>query len=206
MEPNPKFGKLADDNSISHTVEALKKNGITAFVVNNKEEAKKKVLELIPKGSEVMTMTSMTLEAIGIPQILNESGNYNSVRKKLMSMDRTKQASEMNRLGAAHEFVVGSVHAVTEDGSALIASNTGSQQGSYAYGAGKVIWVVGSQKIVKNFDEGLKRLYEYALPLEDQRARKVYGVGSGVNKMLVVNKEVQPDRIFMIIVKEKLGF
>jgi hypothetical protein len=49
----------------------------------------------------------------------------------------------------------------------------------------------------------MKRLREYAFPLEDARALKAYGVHSGINKMLVINREVNPGRITMIIVKEK---
>lgn len=113
----------------------------------------------------------------------------------------------MQRLGATPEWVLGSVHAVTETGEALIASNTGSQLPAYAFGVGKVIWVVGTQKIVKDREEGLGRIYEHSLPLESERAKKAYGVpGSAVNKILIVNREVQPGRITMILVNERLGF
>lgn len=199
------FDKLAGDSSIKKAVSSLKANGIEALVVENSKEAKKKVLELIPKGSEVMTMTSVTLDAIGVTQEIN-SENYNSVRKKLASMDRNKHGSEMKKLGAVPDYVVGSVHAITEDGKVLVASASGSQLPAYAYGSSKVIWVAGTQKIVRNIEEGIKRIYEYTLPLEDERARKAYGVGSGVNKLLIINKETVPGRITLILVKEKLGF
>ena len=113
----------------------------------------------------------------------------------------------MKKTGAAPEYCIGSVHAVTQDGKVFIASNTGSQLPSYAYGSANVIWVVGTQKIVKDFDEANERIYKYTLPLESERARKAYGVpGSAVNKMLIVNKEVAPGRITIIFVNEKLGF
>lgn len=201
------WDKLADNRTIKKVVAALKVNGIDALVVEDGREAKKKVLKLIPDGSEVMTMTSVTLDSTGISEEINkEDGNFRPVRDRLYAMDRNIQAQEMNRLGSAPEFVVGSVHAVTEDGSVLIASNTGSQLPAYAYGAVHVLWVVGAQKIVKNTDEGIKRIYEYTLPLESERAKKAYGVGSAVNKLLIINKEVQPGRITLILVKEKLGF
>lgn len=206
MQPNEQFGHLADQASIDRTVAALKQNGIEAIVVENGAEARAMVESMIPAGAEIMNMTSQTAEAIGLAKEIVDSGAFDSIRKKFMSMDPKTQGAEMRRLGAAHEWVVGSVHAVTEDGHVLVASATGSQLGSYAYGAAHVLWIVGSQKIVKNFDEGMKRVYEYSLPLEDARAQKAYGRGSGVNKMLIVNKEVQPGRITMIIVKEKLGF
>ena len=112
----------------------------------------------------------------------------------------------MAKLGAAPDWVVASLHAVTEDGHMLIASNTGSQLSAEAYAGGKIVFVAGCQKIVKDTREGIKRIYEYCLPLEDERARKTYGMSSAVNKILIINKEVMPERITVILVKEKLGF
>ncbi len=200
------WDKLADNKSIERTVAALKPNGIDAFVVKDGEEAKEKVLDILPKGSEVMSMSSTTLDTINLSKEISESGKFNSIRKKLMSMNRDTQGSEMRKLGAAPEWAIGSAHAVTEDGKVLIASASGSQLPAYAYGSSHVVWVVGTQKIVKNLDEGIKRIYEYTFPLEDERAKKAYGVGSGVNKILIVNKEKIAGRITIIFVKEKLGF
>ena len=206
MEINEKYGVVADQATIEKTVEALEKNNIHALIVETGAEAKKQLFELLPKEAEVMNMTSTTLDSIGVSKEIMESGNYNAVRKELESLDRETQGLQMQKLGAAPEWVVGSCHAVTEDGKVLIASASGSQLPAYAGGSSHVIWVVGAQKLVKDFDDGIKRLYEYSLPLEDERARKVYGMGSGVNKILVVNKEFMQGRITMIIVKEKLGF
>lgn len=208
MATSQDFTKLASAKDIETTMKALEANGFNVFDVDTGEEAKKEVLSIIPKGAEVFTMTSVTLETIGIPKEINESGNYNSIRNKLNSMDRNTQKREMTKLGAAPDYAVGSVHAVTHDGKVLIASNTGSQLPAYVYGAGHVIWVVGAQKIVKNVDEGMKRIYEYVLPLESERLNKQYNTstGSNVSKLLMVNKEIQPDRITIIIVRQKLGF
>ena len=202
------WDQLAKKETIDKAIEALKINGIDARFVGNKEEAKRLVLEFIPEGSEVMTMTSTTLETIGLSGEINrEKSKFKPVRDKLYAMDRATETQEMNRLGAAPEYVLGSVHAVTVDGHVLIASNTGSQLPAYAYAALHVIWVVGAQKIVKDTEEGLKRIYEHSLPLESERAKKAYGVpGSSVNKILIINKEVQPGRITLILVNEVLGF
>jgi hypothetical protein len=95
---------------------------------------------------------------------------------------------------------------VTEDGQVLIASNTGSQLGPYATSAGKVIWVVGAQKIVKDLNEGLKRIEEYCLPLEEVHMQQLYKASTNVSKILIVRREIRPNRITMIIVKEEIGF
>ena len=201
------WDQLADEKTLEKTVAALKSNGIETVVVANGEEAKKKVLEIIPQNAEVMTMTSVTLDTIGIAKEINESGKYNSVRNKLFSMDRNTQPAEMNKLGAAPDWTIGSVHAATVDGKLLISSNSGSQLPAYAYASPHVIWAIGAQKIVKNTDEAIKRIYEYVLPLESERAKKAYGVpGSFVSKILIINKEIQPGRLTVVIIKEKLGF
>ncbi len=203
-----KWDKLASDQHIKKTIDTLKQNGIEALVVDTAQKAKDEVLKRIPKGAEVMTMTSVTLDAIGIPKEINESGKYNSVRKKLMSMDRATQSLEMNKLGAAPEYAIGSVHAVTQDGKALIASNTGSQMSAYVYASPHVIWVVSTQKIVENLEGGIKRIYDYILPLESKRLQKVFGpqFKSNVSKLFIINREVKPGRVTLIFVKQKLGF
>ncbi len=198
---------LADDATIVKTIDALKENGVVASVVATGAEAKEKVLSTIPGGAEIMTMSSITLDTIGLTETINSSSRYKPVRDKLYTMNRDTERMAMLKLGAAPEWTVGSVHAVTQDGDILIASNTGSQLPAYAYGSAHVIWVVGTQKIVATIEEGIKRIYEYTLSLESARAKKAYGVaGSAVNKLLIINKEVVPGRLTVIFVKEKLGF
>lgn len=199
--------KLADEQTIKRTVKALKANGIDVVVVENGQEAKNKALELLPKGAEVMNMTSVTLDTIGIPQIINESGDYDAVRPKLMKMDRKTQGRKMQKLGVAPQWSIGSVHAVTQEGQVVTVSNTGSQLPAYAYGSSHVIWVVGTQKIVKNLDEAMKRINEHTLASESERVKKAYGMShSNVSKVLIVNKEVMPARLTMILVKQALGY
>lgn len=201
--------KLANEKIIAETTKNLSANGITPIVVNSAEEAKEKVLELIPLGAEVMTMSSVTVDAIGASKIINESGKYNSVKVKLSKMDRETQNLEMQKIGASPDYATGSVHAVTMDGHIFIASNTGSQLSAYVYASPHIIWVVGTQKIVKDDNEGIKRIYEYILPKESVRLSKQYGdpnLKSNVSKLLIINKEIRPGRITLIFVKEELGF
>ncbi len=201
------FTKIPSKEIIDKTISALKANGINAYAAKNREDAKSKLLALLPKGAEVMLMTSVTLQELGIKDEIENSDKYSLVKKKLEKMDRKTQNLEMQRLGAAPEYVLGSVHAITQDGKVMIASNTGSQLPAYAYGSSHVIWVVGMQKIVKDLDEGFKRLYEHSLPLESERAKKAYGVqGSFISKILILNREINPNRINIILVPEVVGF
>lgn len=205
------FNKLAGEESLQKTKNTLEKNGFSVIIAENGSEAKQKALELIPQGAEVMTMTSVSVDSIGLSRELNESGKYDAIRPKLMTLAGHKSKSrEQKRLGAAPEYVTGSVHAITEDGKVFVASNTGSQLGAYGYGADHVIWVVGTQKIVSDAKMAKKRILEYVVPLESQRARKAYGLpktwGSFVSKLAVFNREITPQRITIILVKEALGF
>jgi acyl-CoA hydrolase len=202
------FDKIASQSRLAKTAEGLTIRGFEVYIANDSNDAKNKVFEIIPAGAQVMNMTSVTLDTLGISETINGSGKYDSVRKKLTEMNSEKDGAKMRALGTAPDYAVGSVHAITEDGEILIASATGSQLPAYAYGAGKVIFVVGTQKIVKDHDDGLKRIYKFVLPKESERANKVYKIttGSAVNKLLILNKEIAPGRITVILVPEVLGF
>lgn len=195
---------MADEVSIMKTFEALEKNWIHPYLVKNKEEAKEKIINLIPHHEEIMNMTSVTLSEIGIDEILNTSTDYIAIRR-LMNNEKLSQI-EKKRLWAAQEWTIWSVHAITEKWQILIASATWSQLPSYAYWANNVIWVVWTQKIVKDFEEWIKRISEYVFPLENARAMDAYWVWSWINKILIINKEVIVWRIHIIFVKERLWF
>jgi len=208
LDPSIKreFGTVADAERVARTAAALEGNGIRAVRAANAAEAKRIVLGLIPDGSQVHHGASQSLEVSGITDEIEKSGRYEPVRPLIGSLDRATQADEIRRLSAAPDVMLGSVHAVTETGSLLAASMSGSQLGPYVSGAGRVILVVGTQKIVSNLQEGLRRINEYAFPLEDARAQAAYGVRSAVNKVLIINREITPGRITVVLVDEVLGF
>ena len=201
-----RFGTAADDASVKRATAALEANGIKVLRAANAAEARKIVLDLIPEGAQVSHGASQSLEVAGIIEAVEKSGRYQLLRPRLRSMDRTTQADEIRRLGAAPDVMLGSVHAVTETGSLIAASMGGSQLGPYVSGAGRVILVVGTQKIVSDLEEGLRRVNDYAFLLEDARAQLAYGIHSAVNKVLIINREVVPGRITVVFVDEVLGF
>jgi len=206
LVPNREFAKLATDEQIKRTAFALEENNVHAIIAEDGIEAKRLFFELIPDGAEVFLGASVTLEKLGIKDEVDKSGRFDALRPRMFAMNRETQSREIRKLGAGPDYAAGSVHAVTEDGHVLIASNTGSQLGPYVMGAGKVIWVVGAQKIVKNLNEGLRRIQEYCYPLEEEHMRQLYHVGTSVNKILIVNREFRPGRMTMIIVKEEIGY
>ncbi|HEY5983071.1 MAG TPA: LUD domain-containing protein [Anaerolineales bacterium] len=200
------FSVLATDERIAKTAKALEANGIHTLIAETGAQARKMFFELVPEGAEVYMGASVTLEQLGIKEEIDKSGKYDPLRPKMFALNRETQAREIRKLGSAPDYAAGSVHAVTEDGHVLIASKTGSQLGPYASGAGKVIWVVGAQKLVRDMDEAMKRIQEYCVPREEQHMQELYKASTGLNKILIVNREARPNRITMIIVKEELGF
>ena len=205
LVPNTEFARLASDEQIATTIVALTANGIAAEVVESGVEARRRVLDLLPEGAEVYTAMSRTLDTLGLSEAINDSTRYQPLRPRLKTVDRERQGHEWRKLQSSPEYVVGSVHAITEQGQVLIASASGSQLAGYVFGASHVIWVVGAQKIVRDLDEGLRRVREYSYPLEHQRIQALGMPGSFVAKLLLVERE-RPGRISVILVKEALGF
>ena len=200
------FSQLASEEGLASAAAALERNGVRAFVVASGPEARSLVASLLVDGAEVFNNTSRTLEAIGVADDIERSGRYQPLRLRLYQMDREMQGREMRTLAATPEYVVGSAHAVTEGGSLLIASASGSQLGPLVSGAEHVILVIGGQKIVPDLNTGLQRINEYCFPLEDERARRMYGVPSGVNNVLIINRVIARGRVTAILVNERLGF
>ena len=205
---NKKYEALASKESVNKAKKELEKRGIKVEFVNAKEDALKRLKELIPKNSEVMTGGSTTLEQIGFVNLL-KSKNHQWVNLKdkiLAEKDKNKQ-NELRRLSIASQYFIGSVHAVSQAGEVLVASASGSQIPSYAFSSDNVIWVVGTHKIAKNLKDAFDRVRNYALPLEDKRMKSIGYSGSTIGKLLIFEREIMPNRkITLIFVNEKLGF
>jgi hypothetical protein len=207
LKATSEFAKPADESTIEATVAALRDKGYDVHVADTAADAKRIVLDLLPEGAEVGQGASQTLEDIGVTHELEESGRYDAVRKHTRSMDRSTPEGlrAMRKLGIGPDWYINSAHALTVDGTIVVASNTGSQLAPLAFGAGEVIFVIGSQKIVPDFDAAMQRLEEHALPLEHARMRGLYDIDSEVKKLLVIYKEFRPSRFRVVIVREPVG-
>src|SRR3989442_1816235 len=200
-----RFATRADQARVEGAAAALEANGITVLRAADAAEAKRIVLDLIPQGAQVHLGASRSLEQSGITDEIEKSGRYDAIRPRVRRMDRQTQAAEIRRLISAPDVMLGSVHAVTETGSLVAASAGGGPLGPYAAGAGRDILVVGTQKIVAALDAALRRIDEYAFPLEEARAQAAYGRHTGVNKGLIINRELTPGRITVVFLDEVLG-
>jgi acyl-CoA hydrolase len=200
-----RFTALPDDHALQATVVALEEHGFSVEVVDDLDAAREAVLARVPQGSSVMTNTSVTLAETGIADAINDGGPYDSARNKMFALDFATQARQMKAIGGQPDYALGSVHAVTRDGTLVIASASGSQLASYAWGAVNVIFVAGAQKLVPTLEAAHERIYQHSLPLEDARAQAAYGQHSQVGKLLEIHQEL-PGRIHVVLIRQVVGF
>jgi acyl-CoA hydrolase len=200
-----RFTALPDEQTLTSAVTALEEHGFSVEIVDNLDAAREAVLARIPRGSSVMTNTSVTLAETGIADAINDGGPYESARNAMFALDFATQAQEMKAIGGQPDYALGSVHAVTRDGTLVIASASGSQLASYAWGAAHVIFVVGAQKLVPTLEAAHERVYQHSLVLEDARAVAAYGQHSQVGKILEIHQEL-PGRIHIVLIRQVVGF
>jgi acyl-CoA hydrolase len=204
-DAHDRFTALPDAQELAATVVALEEHGFSVEVVDDLDAARAAVLARIPHGSSVMTNTSVTLQETGITDAVNDGGPYESARNKMFALDFATQAQEMKAIGGQPDYALGSVHAITRDGTLVIASASGSQLASYAWGAASVIFVAGAQKLVPTLEAAHERIYQHSLKLEDARAQAAYGQHSSVGKVLEIHQEL-PGRIHIVLIRQPVGF
>jgi acyl-CoA hydrolase len=200
-----RFATLPTEQALAATVTALEEHGFSVQVVDDLDAARQAVLARIPQGSSVMTNTSVTLAETGIADAINDGGPYESARNKMFALDFATQAQQMKAIGGQPDYALGSVHAITRDGTLVIASASGSQLASYAWGAAHVILVAGAQKLVPTLAAAHERIYQHSLVLEDARAVAAYGQHSQVGKILEIHQEL-PGRIHIVLIRQPVGF
>jgi hypothetical protein len=199
------FTTPASDATLQHVAARLRERNIEALIVEDGEAARTLVLDRLPPGAEVLSGKSKTLQDAGIFDLMQEPGRYDALRPGYMQMDRQTQAHEIRKLIAGPDFMLGSVNVVTEDGILVAVSASGFQIGPYANTAGKVILVVGSQKIVPDLETAMKRIREYVLPWEDALVRQRLPAGSFVGKVLIIEREWVAGRMEAILVRKSIG-
>lgn len=203
------YNQLASNESIQTTIGELVKHNIEAVFVDTKKAALEKIKELIPSGVSVMNGTSTTLVEIGFVDYLKEGKHgWNNLHEAILAESDPAKQGKLRKESALSDYYLGSVHALSETGEFVVASNTGSQLPHIVFTSQNLLFVVGAQKIVPTLSEALKRLEEYVVPLENERSLKAYGVPTTLNKIVIFKGEspMIGRKVKMIIVKESLGF
>ncbi len=201
---DPAFAVPAPDERLARAAAALTERNLTVHVVDTVAAARTLMRELLPRDKEIFTASSRTLRESGIAEDIDSSGEFRSLRARLPELNGDVRAQI--KAGAAPDVVVGSVHAVTEDGLLLAASASGSQLGPYGAGAERAFWVVGSQKVVPDLETALRRIQAYCLPRETERLRAERGMDSFIGKILIIEREAFPGRGTVVLIREPIGF
>jgi hypothetical protein len=204
--PATPFTDPAPVERLERVAAALTANNFAVEILDDAAAARTRIKDLIPEGASVFTGASETLRLSGIEEDINTSGRYDAVRQRCLAMDRATQLAEIWRLMSTPDVIVGSVHAVTETGSLVIASASGSQLPGYVGGAARAIWIAGAQKVVPDLPTALRRIEDHCLPLENDRAMTVYGKPSALNRLLILNAEPEPGRGTVLLLREAIGF
>ena len=199
------FAAPASEARLEALAEKLRARNFEAVIVQDGAEAKAEVLKRIPEGAQVHSGKSKTLEDAGLFKELMENEQYDFIRKRTMKLDPRTQRDEMRKLGAAPDVMVNSAHAITEEGQIVVTSASGSQIGPIASGAGRLILVIGSQKIVPDLDTAFRRIREHVFPYEDARLREAMGVGTKITRTLILDQDFMPGRTTIILVREPIG-
>ena len=204
--PAALFADPAPEPRLGRAAVALTAHGFTVEILDDAAAARIRIKDLIPESASVFTGASETLRLSGIDEDINASGRYQAIRPLVLAMDRSTRADDIRRLLATPDVAVGSVAALTETGSLVAASGSGSQLPSYAGGAARRIWIAGAQKVVPDLSTALRRVEEHALPLESVRTQAAYGWPSAVNRVLILNAEPYPGRSTVLLLREAIGF
>ncbi|MEU9043169.1 MULTISPECIES: nuclear transport factor 2 family protein [unclassified Kitasatospora] len=200
------FTVPAPAECLERVATALTANGFTVEILDGTAAARARVEELIPADATVFTSASETLRLSGIEEAVNGGDRYRAVKPRVSTMDRVTEADDLRRMIAVPDVVVGSVTAVTETGSLVVASASGSQLPSFVGGAGRAIWVVGAQKVVPDLPTALRRVEEHALPLETVRSEAAYGQPSAVNQLLVLTAPARMTPGTVLLLREAVGY
>ena len=194
-------------NNVQATANEVKNRGINVVVVENKDEALEKIKGLIPRGGEVMTGSSTTLQEIGFSNYLNEGQHgWKNLGDEIQKEGDEAKRADLRRRASSAEYFLASVNAISKNGELVASDASGSRVTAFPFAAKNLILIAGAQKITDSLEEAMQRVREYVYPLENERAMKAYGMSSTIGKWIIIEREIFQNRTTLILVKEKLGF
>ena len=198
---------VTTNDVLIRTSSALIQRNIQTSIAENAAEAKQFLMDLIPRNSEVYVSTSETLDSIGFTEHISQSNSYKSLNELVTAeTDLDTQKDVRRRVTTIADYFVGSVQAISASGEVIIASGSGSQIAAYVYGAKKVFWVAGIQKICQDLPSAIERVRGYTLEKHDQWLQSFGRSAAPVGKLLIFEHEQIKERVHMILVNETLGW
>ena len=207
--------KMRNEKLGARVVEALNSRNMEAYYVETKEEAVKKALELIPKGSSINMGGATSVKECGLYDAVS-NGEYEFYDRDKVKTPEEKE--EIARKAFSSDYFLGSVNAMSEDGVFINIDGNANRVAAYAYGPKHVLLIVGMNKVVKSEEDALHRARNEAAPINAQR----FGIDTPCSKngscfdckssdciccqVLVTRFSRIPKRFKIILVDDVLGF
>lgn len=200
------FRSLAEA-TLAELIANCEQRGVAVDLVPDGKSAFLRLIELIPPGADVTNGGSTTLKEIGFIDYLEQGKHGWRYRRAEILAEADKEKRErLRRAATTADYIVGSVNALALTGQAVCTDTGGTRVGAYCYGAGSVIWVVGTNKVVASLADALERVRSVAVPREDARTRAASGAASPMGKTLIFESEYFPGRVRLLLVDEALGY
>ncbi len=203
------YNDLANKDSLEKTTTTLEKRGYLVTVVKDGKAALEEIKNTIPSDSSIMNGSSVTLEQIGFVDYLKSGEHkWNNLHGAIFAEKDPEKQALLRKQALSSDYYLGSVHALSETGEFVVASNTGSQLSHVVFSSPNLIFVVSTKKIVPNLESALKRLEEHVVPLENQHMMEKYNMGTTLNKIVIFKGEspMMGRKIKFILVEKDLGF
>ena len=202
-----KWNAIPLPDVVDRTVQAIEKRGITVIRAGNGEDALAVLRKLIPPGAEVMNGSSTTLAEIGYEDLIagGRSG-WNNVHDRITAENDDAKRAELRRKSVTADYFISGANAIAETGEIVACDASGSRVGAWPFSAAHLVLVVGINKIVPTLDDALHRVWDYAYPLEDARAKRAYGTPSMIGKCVILANEKNRERVTLVLISEALGY
>ena len=207
--------KMRNEKLGARVVAALESRNMEAYYVETKEEAVKKALELIPKGSSINMGGAASVKECGLYDAIS-NGEYEFYDRDKVKTPEEKE--EIARKAFSSDYFLGSVNAMSEDGVFINIDGNANRVAAYAFGPKNVLLIVGMNKVVKTQEDAMSRARNEAAPVNAQR----FGIDTPCSKagscfdckspeciccqILVTRFSRQKGRFKIILVDENLGF
>ncbi len=201
------WSRLPNESTLKETINNIKSRGINVILTENKKEALEKIKELIPMRAEVSNGSSTSLNEIGFTDYLKDGKHgWKNLHEEILKEKNQEKQADLRRKSVTADYFLGSINAIAKTGELVACDASGSRVTAYPFAAKHLILVAGIQKIVPSLEDAFKRIRQYVYPLENERAKKVYGMGSTTGKWVIIEREIFQGRTTLILIKENIGF
>jgi len=202
-----KWSRMPSDVEVARTIKAIEKRGIKVIQAESGQHAVEILKTIIPPGAIVMSGSSTTLSEIGYEDFIKKGqSGWNNLHDTILSENDDEKRLELRRKSVTADYFISGANAIAQSGEIVACDKSGSRVGAWPFAAGHLILVCGVNKIASTLEDALQRVWEYAYPLEDARAREVYGTPSQIGKCVILANEDIEGRVTLVLISESLGY